>query len=379
MYIYPSYRHRSMFLKKAYFWLSTCINYYYHFHSVHHNPAKVVVQPGYLVPFPPEQARFLALCAHSFNHAVDYSRGYWQKEISLVSLPQATLLGNTGALVLEGKVVVESVFDQLRLSKSPAFRSPARLWPKTRKGTFTSLLHLPWAEKSNYHWFLDCLPRLYTLLQLVRKPVNLVIPDNIPSFQLETLRFVLDQNPLFTLVKIKKNEKWQVEEFLLPSFISNHYSGYMPPPVSSLIRRQVWQGYQVYQSAGTRSRLYISRAKATKRRLVNESQVVDLLRSFHFQVVYAEDLSYREQVALFYNAAIVVGVHGAGLTNILFGDQVTLVELHPKDLVRSHYFMICKALNFSYQYLIGDTANARQDFGVDMAALEEILDLVTSQ
>lgn len=379
MYIYPSYRHRSMFLKKAYSWLSSCINYYYHFHSVHHSPAKVVLQSGYLLPFPPEQARFLVLCAHSFNHAVDYSRGYWQKEISLVFLPHATLLGHTGALVLEGKLVVESVFDQLRLSKSPAFRSPALLWPETRKGTFTSLMHLPWAEKSNYHWFLDCLPRLYTLLQQVRKPVNLVIPENIPPFQLETLRFVLNQNPLFTLVKIKTNEKWQVEEFLLPSFISNHYSGYLPPPVSNLIRRQVWQGYQVGQVAGTRSRLYISRAKATKRRLVNESQVADLLRTFHFQVVYAEDLSYRDQVALFYDAEIVVGVHGAGLTNILFGQQLTLVELHPEDMVRSHYFMICKALNFPYHYLIGDKATSRQDFGVDIAALEEILGLVTRQ
>jgi hypothetical protein len=365
-----------MFLKKAYSWFSSCINYYYHFHSVHRHPGKVVLQPGFLVPFPPEEARFLVLCAQSFQYGVDYSRGYWQKEISLVALPHTTLLGNTGALILDGKVVVESVFDQMRLAKSPAFRSPALLWKANKKGTFTSLMHLPWAEKSNYHWFLDCLPRLYTIMQQVRKPVNLIIPDNIPAFQLATLRFVLDQNPLFTLVKIKKNEKWRIEEFLLPSFISNHYSGFLPQPVSSLIRRQIWQGYQVSPAAKARSRIYISRAKASKRRLLNETQVVDLLQTFHFKVVYAEDLSYRDQVALFYQAEVVIGVHGAGLTNILFGEHLTLVEFHPQDLVRSHYFMICKALNFPYHYLIGDTANARQDFKVDISGLREILNEV---
>jgi hypothetical protein len=375
MYIYPSYRHCSMFLKKAYSWLSSRINYYYHFESVHRHPGKVVLQPGFLLAFSPEEARFLALCAESFQYAVDYSRGYWQKEITLVALPHATLLGNSGALILDGKVVVESVFDQLRLAKSPAFRSPALLWGENKKGTYTSLMHLPWAEKSNYHWFLDCLPRLYALMQQVDKPVNLVIPENIPAFQLDTLRFVLAHHPLFTLVKIKKTEKWRVEAFLLPSFISNHYSGFLPPPVSTLIRRQVWQGYQV-SPTGARSRIYISRAKATKRRLVNESQVVALLQGFHFKVVYAEDLHYRDQVALFYDAEVVVGVHGAGLTNILFGTHLTLVELHPQDLVRSHYFMLCKALDFPYQYLIGDKANARQDFQVDIPGLREILNQV---
>jgi hypothetical protein len=365
-----------MFLKKAYSWLSSRINYYYHFTSVHQHPGKVVLQPGYLLPFTPEEARFLALCAESFSYAVDYSRGYRQKEITLVTLSRPTLLGNTGALVLNGKVVVESVFDQLRLTKSPAFRSPALMWGKKKKGTYTSLMHLPWAEKSNYHWFLDCLPRLYALLKQVRRPVTLVIPDHMPAFQRDTLAFVLAHNPFISLAKITKNEKWQVEEFLLPSFISNHYSGYLPPQVSDLIRQRVWQGYQVSRPQSP-SRLFISRAKAGKRRLVNEAEVAALLQRLHFQVVYAEELSYRDQVALFSHAEVVVGVHGAGLTNILFGQHLTLVELHPQDLVRSHYFLICKALDFPYFYLVGDKPTAQQDFRVDTAALTEIISLLS--
>lgn len=361
-----------MFLKKAYSWLSSRINYYYHFTSVYHHPAKTVLQPGCLLRFNPEESRFLGLCAQSFNYAVDYSRGYWQKEISLTALTRCTLLGNSGTLILNGKVVAESAFDQLRLAKSPAFRSPAWMWGKKKKGTYTSLLHLPWAEKSNYHWFLDCLPRLYALLQQVGKPVFLVIPEHMPAFQLATLEFVLAGNAFFTLVKIKKTEKWRVEEFLLPSFVSNHYSGFLPFQVRSLIRQRVWQGFQVSRTA-SRLRLYISRAKAGKRRLINEAEVVSLLQDWNFQVVYAETLSYRDQVALFYNAEVVVGVHGAGLTNVLFGEHLALLEFHPEELVRSHYFMICKALSFPYHYLVGDKANARQDFRVDIPSIRELI------
>jgi hypothetical protein len=364
-----------MLLKKAYSWFSPLVNYYYHFTAVHHHPSTQVLLPGFLLSFGPEETRFLNLCALSFNYSVDYSRGYRQKDVTLVSLPNATFLGHSGALIQNGKVVVESVFDQLRLTKSPAFRSPALLWGKKKPGIYTSLMHLPWAEKSNYHWFLDCLPRLYALVQQTRQPVNLIIPANMPAFQLETLEFVLAQNPWFTLVRINKNEKWQVEAFLLPSFVSNHNSGFLPPDISNLIRQQVWQGYQVGGPAA-RSRLYISRVKAAKRRLVNEPEVVDLLLGYGFQVVYAEDLSYQQQVKLFYNAAVIVGAHGAGLTNVLFGQQLTLVELHPENLVRSHYFMICKALNFPYHYLLGNESDACQDFEVDIAALTDILNRV---
>ena len=362
-----------MWLKNLYRHLSNWINYYYTFDSVFHRPQKNVIQPGCWVEFNQPEKEFLNLCAASFNYETDYSRGYRQKEITLFYLSEVTFLGNSGALVKDNKVIKESVFDQLRLPKSPAFRSPAWMVPQKKSGKYTSLMHLPWAETSNYHWFLDCLPRLYALLKTVKEPIILIIPANIPAFQRETLSYLIKNYPWFSLETISKNQKWHLPEFLLPAFISNHYSGYLPPEVMKMIRTGIWNGYGVKDESG-KSRIYISRGKASKRRLLHEEEVIKLLRDFNFTTVYAEDLTYAQQVQLFYNAKVVVGAHGAGLTNILFGRDLQVIELHPADLVRSHYFMICKALNFNYHYILGSPGNHKQDFKIDPEKLKMLLE-----
>lgn len=195
----------------------------------------------------------------------------------------------------------------------------------------------------------------------------------MPTFQRETLQFLIRQHSGLSLETISKNEKWQLPTFMLPNFISNHYSGFLPPVVLKFIRNGIWNGYGVKEEP-VKSRIYISRDKATKRRLLNEDRIIEVLQAFKFTTVYAEDLIYAEQVQLFYNAEVVVGAHGAGLTNILFGRNLQVIELHPADMVRSHYFMICKACSFHYHYLLGSASNVKQDFSIDLVALRQVLD-----
>ncbi|KAA5544765.1 glycosyltransferase family 61 protein [Adhaeribacter rhizoryzae] len=361
-----------MRLKIIYQKLSSWLNYYYSFTSVYQHPQKKVMQPGYWVEFSQPEKEFLNICAASFGYEVDYARGYRQKEIAVITLKDVIFLGNSGALIWQNKVIKESVFDQLRLTKSPAFRSPAYMLPQNKSGQFTSLMHLPWAETSNYHWFLDCLPRLYAILQNLKEPTTLIIPANMPAFQLETLNFLLLHNSLLSLQIISKNQKWQVPTFILPTFISNHYSGFLPPAISDFMRNGIWQGNGV-KDEPVKGRIYISRAKASKRRLLQEEAVLEILKAHNFKIVYAEALTYAQQVQLFYNAEIIVGAHGAGLTNILFSKQAQLIELHPANQVRSHYFMVCKALGFNYHYLLGSNSNASQDFSINPAALKILL------
>ncbi|MDB5261407.1 MAG: glycosyltransferase family 61 protein [Adhaeribacter sp.] len=361
-----------MWLKNLYAKISNWINYSYGFTTVHQSPQKIVIKPGYWVAFDQIEKDFLTLAAASFNFEVDYSRGYRQKEIALIPLTDVTFLGNSGAVVKQNKIIKESVFDQLRLAKSPAFRSPAWMVPQQKAGLYTSLMHLPWAEKSNYHWFLDCLPRLYAIIKSITAPTILIIPASMPAFQRETLDFLLREHPGISLQTISKKQKWQLPDFALPTFVSNHYSGFLPPDILNFIRPSIWHGYGVTE-APEKSRLYISRGKAAKRRLLQEADIIKVLDAFGFTTIYAEDFTYAEQVRLFYNARLVVGAHGAGLTNILFGRDLQVVELHPADMVRSHYFMICKALGFNYHYLIGSAGNSKQDFYIEPEKLKQFL------
>ena len=72
-------------------------------------------------------------------------------------------------------------------------------------------------------------------------------------------------------------------------------------------------------SGNDRLRLYISRGDNTNQRvLVNESKLLNRLVSRGFRSIELSKLSFDEQVDLFAHAEAVIGVHGAGLSNLVF-------------------------------------------------------------
>jgi len=354
-----------MIFKKWIGWFLALTNYFYKTTSIFHYVGKKDVQPAYLVTFNKYETVFLKQCAQSFNYLVDYSLGFRQKDIYTNQLQQVIFLGNSGALLLKNSLITESVFDPLRLVKSPAFKTFAWMgWTKKKKGLFTSIMHLPWAEQSNYHWFLDCLPRLCLLLDTVQEPIQVIVPCNMPDFQHESLKFLLKDKKNFSFVPISKHEKWQLTNYVFPSFVSNHNSGYLPTDILQKIRENMWRGYEVETSLKPK-KIFVSRQKAAKRRVLNEASLVQRLKPYGFEVIFAEDLTYKQQVQLFYNAGYIIAPHGAGLTNILFSKFCKVWELHPADIIKSHYFMLCKALEFEYIYSIGSKSNANLDFQID--------------
>ncbi len=87
----------------------------------------------------------------------------------------------------------------------------------------------------------------------------------------------------------------------------------MAPTIVPFFREM---GSKSKRSAGRK--VFISRAAAGRRNLTNEAAVLQKLEPLGFERIEAEALSFADQVALFASADIVVGPHGAGLTNIVF-------------------------------------------------------------
>lgn len=87
----------------------------------------------------------------------------------------------------------------------------------------------------------------------------------------------------------------------------------------------------------TRRKLYVARSDTSSRRMLNEDDVIDEVMRRGFEVVTPGDYSLTEQIRLFRTASVVVGSHGAGLTNIVFCDPGTAVY----ELLPSHYTNAC--------------------------------------
>ena len=98
-------------------------------------------------------------------------------------------------------------------------------------------------------------------------------------------------------------------------------------------------------------RLYVARAH--RRRVRNEAAAREVLRHFGFEVVEDRPRTVEEQVRLFQEASVVVGPHGAGLTNIIWcepGAQV--LEMFHHRFAPPYFCYLSALLGHSYQYIV---------------------------
>jgi len=128
------------------------------------------------------------------------------------------------------------------------------------------------------------------------------------------------------------HEFLKVETCIVP--IRDKGSEALPPWLASAIRNIA--GWQSGRSLPTR-RIYISRADAPRRRVINEKAVCVLLKEAGFQIYTLNGLSVRQQQSLFSSASVVFASHGAALTNLVWCQPETLVV----DFLHEEYLVPC--------------------------------------
>lgn len=111
----------------------------------------------------------------------------------------------------------------------------------------------------------------------------------------------------------------------------------------------------------TPSRFYVSRAKTSMRRILNEAELDPILERNGFTKVMLEDLSIAHQIELFRRAAVIVSPHGAGLTTIMFCRPGTrILEIFPQNGLHSSAFMRLATLcGLPYGYVCGKSVENR--------------------
>lgn len=104
------------------------------------------------------------------------------------------------------------------------------------------------------------------------------------------------------------------------------------------------------------NKVFIDRAQSNGRNILNKDRILDILGSYGYQTYMLEDLTLEEQTELFYNSSHVIGIHGAGLTNIIYryGAAMSLLELFPPNNIPPHYYWLSKLMKYKYQAIVGD-------------------------
>ena len=190
-----------------------------------------------------------------------------------------------------------------------------------------------------YHFLYDTLPYLFTYLELKKKIQKLKLLVNYPNkdkkdfykFNTELLKKIIDINDLI----IHSENKIYNTIYISTSLTHGGYSNNPP-------RKEIYQIYDLikkninYENIDKNlysniKKIYISRRTwinnnnsnigtdyTSRRKMINEDELVNNLIKYDFTEIFAENLNTDEKIYLFSNADIIIGSIGGGMANLLF-------------------------------------------------------------
>lgn len=207
-----------------------------------------------------------------------------------------------------------------------------------------------------FHWHIDVIQRLLMIRELFDTKEPLIL---LPG-RLRACHFIVDSINLLNL-KIRfidDDEFVKVKRLLLPNY-------YFPPGVIDENRVQAIKKVILpYYNPEFKSyeKIYISRASAGRRKVVNEIELIRFLTNEGFHIIQCDSLTLSEQASVFKNTKILISNHGAGLTNMMYMKPNTVIELRGKKSFRQWcYFEMASVFRHQYFYLLCDSDSKDHD------------------
>ena len=192
-----------------------------------------------------------------------------------------------------------------------------------------------------FHWLIDTLPKIIYLNKKYKNNV-LILPNELKK------KFVISSLKKYRIkfFFLKKEKNFKFKNLI---YIGNLYpSG---NPRIKIIKKL--RGNLNFKKNNL-NKIYVSRNKSERRKISNEKELLTILKKYNFKTLYLDNMSFEKQIKIFSNAKYVVGLHGAGLSNIVWmKNKSHLIELRPeKDLYLNCYFNLSNLLNINYHYEI---------------------------
>jgi hypothetical protein len=295
-------------------------------------------------------------------------RTYTIYDRALYRISGASIRGVDGWITLpDGTMSWQSGWSQGQLCESEDYWLRRRKHVVQKTGNYFSLI-LYWGL-GYYHWFNDVLTLLYQNLELLPSDTRFIISAGASSHHLQTLD-LLGINGNRRLV-FDGSQEWKLESLWL-SPPAAHPDNQTPGALQWL-RESLLATFSPLATLPDH-RLYISRRFARSRAVTNEQELLPILQAYGFLVLHAEQMPFIEQVEIFRRASVVIGPHGAGLTNLIFAPKGTRVlEFFEPTEVRRCYWALCRELGHDYRFHLGGTGAQRgmePDIILDPSALE---------
>lgn len=249
------------------------------------------------------------------------------------------------------------------INKKGLFRSYLKSFlflMRIRKITrFKNILYVTNSNSHNFfHWSLDVLQKLEFIDQfrneLFNSKLKIIIPCNhIDSYVKKSLK-AFDLDIYFQ----KQNEIILSNgSILLPDIAPT--GNYRKEIINKLSYRMRYFWNKKNSNKKHKNKIYISRKNSIKRKLVNEDEIIPILKKNGFNILDFDELNFEKQLAYVLNSDVILSVHGASLTHMLWmkpGSKV--LEIRAKNNINDNcYFTLASDLNHNYYYFVAEKTN----------------------
>jgi len=222
-----------------------------------------------------------------------------------------------------------------------------------------------------FHWVFEYLNKVMSIDKLEHlKKIPLIVDAQMPYQHYEALQTAFnieDRKIIFfssskSVVNVKNLHVPQV-----PCYLSDKFSEKGLERVSFARDHLFYLRNKILQKTGNltpdKKRIYITRKKRN-RSILNERELIKILKNYGFEVYDTSYLSFAEQVRLFYSADVVIGAAGAALTNILFCRENTHVCILNSVFHQDNclFSTLCSILGLKFKSLFGKPSYSPYSF-----------------
>ncbi len=203
-----------------------------------------------------------------------------------------------------------------------------------------------------YHWTTEVLPRLIAVLNVLKAndividDCTILIDEGMPKQIFEMISIVIDTEVKIKIIKRSNIVFCKRIIYCTPLWLSlDNTTGIANPKKEffldryalDIVKDKLISQLNIDVSKPMR-KIYLQRLNNKLRPISNLDSLETMLERLGFEFIDVSNLTFREQVILFSETNIVVGVSGAAFTNILYmTDKSYAISLYPSVKSTNYY------------------------------------------
>jgi capsular polysaccharide biosynthesis protein len=246
---------------------------------------------------------------------------------------------------------------------------------KIKESLPLGIIHQPYMNY--FHFTIESLTR-WIILKNEFPSAKILLPS-----ELKKVSYIKQFIELLNIdhVLIEESNDNKIVNLKLPTIV--RWAGNHKAEILLQLKNNILTKITKNKDKSSSKRIFIVRSG--RRKIDNLDEVKTTLAPYNFDFIDFDGMTVLEQINSVRNCEILIGQHGAGLTNMLFiSDNSKVVEIHinPEEnsgFFDDEYYKIASSLNYSYYALFSSKAGDKQnvyeeDICLNIDVLKELVE-----